>query len=83
MITPKLFDDLAAKLSEFAASSPAKDLEKNAKAMLAGVFSRLDLVTREEFEIQQQVLARSREKLAAMEERLASLEANAPGRQPD
>ena len=83
MITPKIFDDLAAKLSELAASSPAKDLEKNAKALLAGVFSRLDLVTREEFEVQQQVLARSREKLAAMEERIASLEANARTRQPD
>ncbi len=77
MINPKLLDDLAAKLSELAASSPAKDLEKNAKALLAGLFTRLDLVTREEFEVQQQVLARSREKLAALDARVVALEAEA------
>lgn len=77
MINPKILDDLAARLSELAASSPAKDLEKNAKALLAGLFTRLDLVTREEFEVQQQVLARSREKMAALEARLTALEAEA------
>lgn len=75
MLTPKAFDDLAAKLAELAATSPAKDLEKNARALLGGLFARLDLVTREEFEVQQQVLARTREKLADLEARAAALEA--------
>lgn len=74
MINPKLLDEIAAKLSELMAAGPAKDLEKNARALLAGVFSRLDLVTREEFDVQQEVLARSREKLAALERRVSELE---------
>lgn len=75
MLNPKILDEFAAKLSEMLAASPAKDLEKNARALLGGLFARLDLVTREEFEVRQQVLARSREKLAALEARVASLEA--------
>ena len=52
----------------------AADIEKNARALLSGVFARLDLVTREEFDIQAQVLQRTREKLKALEERLDQLE---------
>lgn len=74
MLNSKTLDEFAAKLSEMIAASPAKDLEKNAKALLAGLFTRLDLVTREEFEVQQQVLARTREKLATLEARVAALE---------
>ena len=74
MLGDKLRDELSAKFSEMLANSPAKDLEKNAKAMLAGTFSKLDLVTREEFDVQAQVLARTREQLAALEARLAALE---------
>ncbi|WP_018152935.1 accessory factor UbiK family protein [Leeia oryzae] len=77
MLGDKLRDELSAKFSEMLANSPAKDLEKNAKAMLAGTFSKLDLVTREEFDVQAQVLARTREQLAALEARLAALEGNA------
>jgi len=82
MINPKILDDLAAKLSELAATSPAKDLEKNAKALLTSLFSRLDLVTRGEFEVQQQVLIRSREQLAVLEARVAALEAEARKQPP-
>ena len=53
-------------------------LEKNAKSLLAGFFSRLDLVSREEFDIQAQVLLRTREKLKALETRLDELEARQP-----
>lgn len=74
MPDPKLLDDLAARLADLAASGPARDIEKNARALLAGLFTRLDLVTREEFDVQQQVLARTREKLAALEARLSALE---------
>ena len=75
MLNPKFFEDLSVKISQLLASSPAGDFEKNAKAMLTSAFSRLDLVTREEFDVQREVLSRSRQKLAELEARIASLEA--------
>jgi hypothetical protein len=75
MDKPNFFNDLQAKISHAIENSPAKDLEKNMKAMLSQGFSKLDLVTREEFEIQVQVLAKTREKLEALEARVAELEA--------
>lgn len=53
------------------------------KTLLGSTFSKLDLVTREEFNIQQQVLVKTREKLATLEARLAKLEANAPAALPN
>ncbi len=69
------FNDLQAKINQALENSPAKDIEKNAKAMLAQGFSKLDLVTREEFDVQAQVLAKTRAKLEALEARVAELEA--------
>ena len=74
MINTKFFDEISSRLNELIASSPAKDFEKNARALLATGFSKLDLVTREEFDVQMQVLSRTQEKLRAMEERVAALE---------
>ncbi|MFN4236577.1 MAG: accessory factor UbiK family protein [Vogesella sp.] len=74
MLSQKLFDEISNKISETIAASPAKDLEKNVKAMMAATFSRMDLVTREEFDIQQEVLAQTRAQLEALEKRLALLE---------
>ncbi|MBI4192596.1 MAG: accessory factor UbiK family protein [Betaproteobacteria bacterium] len=74
MPNQKLFDELGAKMKEVLANSPARDIEKNLRAMLAATFARLDLVTREEFDVQSEVLARTREKLARLEARLAELE---------
>jgi len=74
MNQPRFFDELNARVSELIAGSPAKDLEKNLRALLLTFFSRLDLVTREEFDVQAKVLARTREKLTALEARLAELE---------
>lgn len=71
---PKFIDDITARLSEMLANSPVKDFEKNARAMLAGVFSKMDLVTREEFDVQAQVLLRTREKLEQLEAQVAALE---------
>ena len=71
----RFLGDLAARLAALAAANPAKDLEKNFRGLLASAFARLDLVTREEYDVQVQVLARTREKLAALEARLAELEA--------
>ena len=76
----RFLDELNKRISELIAASPAKDVEKNLRALLSSVFSRLDLVTREEFDIQQQVLGRTREKLEQMEARVAELEKSAPRR---
>ncbi len=80
MINPKVFDEISAKMSALLAATPARDVEKNARAMLSSMFSRLDLVTREEFDVQTQVLARTREKLQALEARVDSLEKLLAGR---
>jgi len=69
------FEDMQAKISQALENSPAKDIEKNVKAMMTQGFSKLDLVTREEFDIQAQVLAKTRAKLEALEARVAALEA--------
>ncbi|CAI07896.1 accessory factor UbiK family protein [Aromatoleum aromaticum] len=71
---PRILDELGAKLSEIAASNPARDFEKNAKALLGSAFSKLDLVTREEFDVQREMLAHTRQKLAELEDRVAALE---------
>ena len=74
MLNSKLLDEINARVREVIEKSPAKDVEKNVKAMLSGALSRLDLVTREEFDVQTQVLLRTREKLTELEARLANLE---------
>jgi ubiquinone biosynthesis accessory factor UbiK len=71
----RLFEELSGKVSALLAQSPAKDVEKNVRALLTSFFGRLDLVTREEFEVQARLLERSREQLSALEARIAELEA--------
>jgi len=70
----KLLTELSARLAALAANNPAKDLEKNFRGMLSSTFSKLDLVTREEYDVQARLLARAKEKLAALEARIADLE---------
>lgn len=82
---PKTLDDLARRLAD--AVPPAvrglqEDLQKNVRAALQGAFARLDLVTREEFDVQAQVLARTREKLEALEAQVAALEQQLLNRKP-
>ena len=69
------FSDLQSKINQAIENSPAKDIEKNVKSMMSQGFSKLDLVTREEFDVQSQVLAKTRSKLEALEQRVAELEA--------
>ena len=76
------FNDLQGKINQAIENSPAKDIEKNVKAMMTQGFSKLDLVTREEFDIQNQVLAKTRAKLEALEQRLAALEERQATKQP-
>ena len=69
-----LLDDLASRLAAVLRQSPAGDIEQNLRAGLTSMLGKLDLVTREEFDVQTAVLARTREKLALLEARLAALE---------
>lgn len=71
---PSFLQELQSKINQVMQQSPAKDLEKNMKAMLNQGFSKLDLLTREEFDVQAEVLARTRAKLEALEARVAELE---------
>jgi BMFP domain-containing protein YqiC len=73
------FNDLQSKINQAIENSPAKDIEKNVKAMMTQGFSKLDLVTREEFDIQAQVLAKTRAKLEELESRMTALEARVAG----
>ena len=74
MADTKFFEDIDRRMREILARSPAADLEKNLRALIASAFSRLDLVTREEFDVQREVLARTRAKLQELEGKLAKLE---------
>ena len=79
MLDPKMLEEFAAKMSALLSNTPARDIEKNAKAMVSGFFTKLDLAPREEFDIQAQVLARTREKLKALEARVEALEKTRSG----
>lgn len=70
----KILNEINQRVREVFAQSPAADLEKNLRVLLTGFLTRLDLVTREEFDIQRQVLLRTREKLARLEAQLEQLE---------
>ena len=74
MTDNRFIEELDRKMKEILARSPAADLEKNLRALLQSAFSRLDLVTREEFDVQREVLARTRAKLQELEAKLAELE---------
>ncbi len=77
MLNKNVLDEIGSKVNEILAGSPAKDIEKNMRAMLMGIFSRLDLVTREEFDVQQEVIKRTRIRLAELEEKVNKLEQQA------
>ncbi|MEQ6340412.1 MAG: accessory factor UbiK family protein [Gammaproteobacteria bacterium] len=77
MIDPKILDDLAKRLADAVPSGIRdlqRDLEKNFRAVLQGAFAKLDLVTREEFDVQTAVLNRTRTKLDALEQQVADME---------
>jgi BMFP domain-containing protein YqiC len=69
-------DNLSLKIKGTLANSPAGDLEKNINALLQGAFTKLALVSREEFDVQAEVLRQTREKLDALEKQLSALEQN-------
>ena len=78
MLDPKLFDEIARRLADAVPTGIREiqqDVEKNLRAVLQASLSKLDLVTREEFDVQARVLARTREKLDKLEQTLGELEA--------
>ncbi len=70
----KILDDLQAKLGQIMANSPAKDIERNIRAVLTQGLSRLDLVTKEEFEVQRLTIVQMQNKIFSLETRLTELE---------
>jgi len=74
MLNAKLIDDITAKISEIIAASPARDIEKNLRALMTAAFAKMDLVTREEFDVQVELLKRTREKLEDLERRAGEIE---------
>jgi ubiquinone biosynthesis accessory factor UbiK len=71
------------KLNELVAQSPVKDVEQNMRILLSGVFTKLDLVTRDEFNVQQEMLIRTREKLTDLESIVTELENKLVTKQED
>ena len=75
MIDKHLFEDLNRRIADALRDTPAADLEKNLRALLVSWFDRLDLVSREDFDVQRKLLERAQAKLAELEKRTAELEA--------
>ena len=82
MIDRRLFEELNERIGEALRNSPAQDIERNLRALLAAWFDRLDLVLREDFEVQKKLLERAQAKLAELEARIAELEARTQGKSP-
>ena len=82
MIDKRLFEELNERIGEALRNSPAQDIERNLRALLAAWFDRLDLVLREDFEVQRKLLERAQAKLAKLEARIAELEARTQSKSP-
>ena len=74
MLSTQFVEDLSNKIRQLIAMTPVADVEKNVRALLQGAFTKLELVSREEFEVQAEILRRTREQYAALEVRLNELE---------
>ena len=74
MLNPNKVSEISNKIKELVGNSPVADLEKNINALIKGVFTKMELVSREEFDVQAEVLRNTSEKLAKLEVQLAELE---------
>ena len=86
MLNQKIIEEVSAKFKDALGQSPVADIEKNLRAVLQSIFAKLELVTREEFDVQQAVLLRTREKLEQLEATVAKIEQasnKAPHSPPD
>ena len=75
MLNSPQFQDLSNKIKDIVNSSPLADVDKNVNALIKGALTKMELVTREEFDVQTEVLRHAREQLASLETKLAALEA--------
>ena len=78
MNSSSLIDQLSEALRQVLPSDVSSDMQKNIRAAIQAALDRAGVVTREELEVQEAVLARTREKLDALEQRLLALEKNSP-----
>jgi len=75
MLNNEKLKEMSNKIREIVRDSPLPDLEKNIDALLKGMFTKMELVTREEFDVQTEVLKRTRQKLEELEKKLSEIEA--------
>ena len=75
MLNNEKLREISNKIREIVKDSPLPDIEKNIDALLKGMFTKMELVTREEFDIQTEVLKRTRQKLEELEKKLSEIEA--------
>ena len=83
MLDKRLADELTERIGEALRNSPAPDVERNLRALLVAWLDRLDLVLREDFEVQKKLLGRAQAKLADLERRIAELESRGQGKRPE
>ncbi len=75
MLINEKLSEISNKIREIVKDSPLPDIEKNIDALLKGMFTKMELVTREEFDVQTEVLKRTRQKLEELEKKLSEVEA--------
>ena len=75
MLNNEKLSEISNKIREIVKDSPLPDIEKNIDALLKSMFTKMELVTREEFDIQTEVLKRTRQKLEELEKKLSEIEA--------
>jgi hypothetical protein len=74
MLNTEKINEISSKIKELAQTTPLADLDKNIHALIRGALTKMELVSREEFDVQTEVLRNTREKLALLEAKLADLE---------
>jgi ubiquinone biosynthesis accessory factor UbiK len=74
MFNSEKINEISNKINEIIKSSPLADVEKNINALIQGAFTKMELVSRDEFDVQAEVLRNTREKLTKLEAKLAELE---------
>jgi BMFP domain-containing protein YqiC len=82
MMDKRFIDELNERIARAMQGSPVADVEKNVRAALAGWFDRMQLVPREDFEVQRRLLERAQAKLAELEKRISDLETRRPAQPP-
>lgn len=75
MLNNEKVREISNKIREIVKDSPLPDIEKNIDALLKSMFTKMELVTREEFDVQTEVLKRTRQKLEEIEKKLSEIEA--------